>query len=219
MSRHLIAIVAGACATAGLTACAEATRYRVLSFFFDGVPEPGSAPAGTSTADGLLTAPQGARRAPPVVYRHPPYRDGACRDCHDPGGRWVVRTVEEGLCQRCHPTIPGDDTFVHGPVASNGCLSCHHHHESAHPFMLIVAPAELCEHCHERSNLSTGPHHATLEQQPCLECHDPHGGDNRFLVKPVAKVDPPPSRPRRDNAPATYVAGSDYEPEAGAWTR
>jgi predicted CXXCH cytochrome family protein len=185
MNRRLLFIVGGPALTLALVwACAPATRYRVLTFFFDGVPAPGAPPKRVETGPGLLTAPPPAERKPaPTVYVHPPYRDNQCRDCHDPNGRWLVRTPEEGLCQRCHPDVPGPQPYLHGPAAANACLSCHHYHESPYPWMLLTDPKDICYRCHKRSDLTTGPSHADLDERPCLDCHDPHGGADKYFLR------------------------------------
>lgn len=181
--RLLIGFGAAAVALTWLAACAPDTRYRVLSFFFDGVPEPGAPPKRVQTGPGLLVAAPPPRKQV-VVYRHPPYVDNKCRECHDPFGSWLTRTPEEGLCQRCHPGVPGPWPYLHGPAAANACLSCHHHHESLHRWLLLVDPKDLCYRCHKQSDLTTGPHHAELAERPCLECHNPHGGADRYFLRP-----------------------------------
>src|SRR5256885_1697885 len=65
--------------------CSNDSRYRTLSFFFDGVPNP-HAPAGSAAARGEKD--EFAPNAPIVkVYVHKPYADGMadsskCAVCH-----------------------------------------------------------------------------------------------------------------------------------------
>jgi predicted CXXCH cytochrome family protein len=167
-----------------LPACAEDTRYRVLTFFFDGVPEPGATVRQKEVGDGLPAAATPAERRPArLVYAHQPYRENECRDCHNPNGSWLIRTPAEGLCQQCHPDVPGSQPYVHGPAAANACCACHHPHESPFRWLLIRDPKDICLQCHMRSDLTMGPHHTETAEQPCLACHDPHGGADPYLLR------------------------------------
>ena len=165
--------------------CAEPTKYRVLSFFLDGVPEPGKARmAAESGGPALGPAPTIARPEPPSrYYTHPPYRDNRCGSCHDSESGQPVKAIQDGLCLMCHAPIAAAPKFLHGPVAVNQCGLCHHHHESHYPKLLLVDPTATCLACHDRSDLTTGEHHADLEQRTCVECHNPHGGNDRFFLK------------------------------------
>jgi predicted CXXCH cytochrome family protein len=188
--KHLplaIVLVSSAGVSLGVPSCSEANRYKALSFFFDGVPEPGAPPREKRVrkGPGVPLPPVPAERRPEKspVFAHPPYRDDRCRECHDPNGRWLIRTAEEGLCGRCHPDVPGSVAYVHGPVATRACLTCHHYHSSSYQWVLLVSPAEICLRCHERGDLSSGVHHRGAGEQTCIECHDPHGGDNPNLLR------------------------------------
>ena len=178
-------------------ACAETTRYRVLSFFFEGVPRPGEA---TTSDDVDQEAPgptPGAEAAPDVgsassapryalteaIRMHPPYWEGRCGVCHSPEGGLTKRTPQEGLCSSCHD-IPGSARYAHGPVAVRDCLFCHHHHGGEHPKMLRSDATGVCLRCHQTNDLTSGEHHAPIDELVCTGCHHAHGGDDRFFVKP-----------------------------------
>ncbi len=184
------AIVTGGMLFAALlvAACSPPTRYRVLSFFFDGVPDPNhpipKAPQATTQPAQAATS-QPARPARPklLAYAHPLYRDNRCDQCHDMFGGGLVRPVSEGLCNMCHPRPAPGTAFVHKPAADNDCLACHHYHASAYPGILIDAPARICLHCHQRDKLSPATHGASAGGKTCLDCHDPHGGADRFHLK------------------------------------
>ncbi|MHC4063210.1 MAG: cytochrome c3 family protein [Planctomycetota bacterium] len=170
-------------------ACSANTRYRVLSFFFDGVPRPGEAKPTGYAAPGTFVqqdAPDQpgrpvARR--PKIYAHQPYRDNRCGGCHDSTTGQLFRLPEEGLCTTCHRDVPGQAVYVHGPVAVNACLFCHHHHSSTYPHLLLDDPAVICLRCHESEHIAAGEYHATIESRACTECHDAHGGSDRFFLK------------------------------------
>ncbi len=195
-AKHLFVLSVTVVTIAGLTlACNEAARFHALNFFFDGVPEPG-APAPDSDVKQEQEAMQGETESGPEVpdsthpvvavkqyFIHPPYKEFQCRRCHQPAGVDLVATPQEGLCARCHPGIPGDAPFVHGPVAVRDCLFCHHYHESAIPGMLLLPPDDTCLRCHDRDDLTTGSHHDAIDEQHCIACHDPHAGTVRYFLK------------------------------------
>jgi predicted CXXCH cytochrome family protein len=197
--------------------CAEQTRYRVLSFFFDGVPEPGSE-APTETREELVARQKREQaeyvaglletaRRKTIVHR--PYANYQCAACHDMAQGKMVMTAEEGLCTRCHRDLTSRLRFVHGPVAVNACLECHHPHESVYPALLRAEPTAVCSGCHDPEELSPGEHRRFVASQvappgttsppgaapgapappaaepapSCLDCHDGHGGDNRMFLK------------------------------------
>ena len=181
----VVAILLTACLA--IAACSEAGQQRVLNFFFDGVPKPGAdspraevqeaPPPESSLAAERLAA---VRK---VYHNHPPYWENRCGVCHNPDGGGLFRTAEEGLCQSCHPEIPGDAKYVHGPVVVNACLSCHHYHRSLHPKLLLNDVNAVCLDCHDVDDVAVGEHHTGVEEGACTDCHDPHIGDDRFFMK------------------------------------
>ncbi len=176
-------------------ACAETTRYRVLSFFIDGVPPPGTTPGLRESASGQAQSLDptqtagGPERRPSrwqIVHFHPPYRKNRCSECHNRDTGQLVQPPEEGLCRTCHTDIPGDARYVHGPVAVDACVFCHHHHQSIHPKLLLRDVMSICYRCHQAEDLTRGEHHNTVGRPdggPCIDCHSPHGGDDRFFLK------------------------------------
>ena len=186
--RAFFILAVSSAALAGGGACSDSTRYRVVKFFFDGVPEPGAAPApGYPAPPGAdFQQPPEQAGSPTVTARpirpHPPYRDGRCGSCHDRGTGQLFRTPEEGLCGSCHQDLPGPVRYVHGPVAVKSCLFCHHHHGSPRPRLLLAEVTETCFRCHDRARLAATAYHAAVEGRSCTECHNPHGGDNRFFL-------------------------------------
>jgi len=169
-----------------LSACSPSTRYRVLSFFFDGVPEPG-----VPVVEGYGPGPTGQdesapgrARAPRVpVFAHAPFRENRCTACHNLNTGQLTKEVRAGLCMDCHTPPAEDAPYLHGPVAINDCVACHHFHASPHPKLLLQDLQSICFRCHDREDLSAEPHDATIEGQACVVCHDPHGGAGRFFLK------------------------------------
>lgn len=173
-----------------LSACSESTRYRVLSFFLDGVPPPGTPPPSrrqypSGRASGSAPDPTAAPAVTPArLLAHAPYRENRCGGCHDLESGGLVQPLERGLCLSCHPNTPGGATYVHGPVAVQACVVCHHYHASPFPKLLLADPVSTCLQCHERSGLMEGPHHPRdVELLNCTECHDPHGGEDRYFLR------------------------------------
>ncbi len=176
-----------------VASCSQSSKHRILTFFFEGVPDQGAA-AETVEESASLPEDDGSPRAferpelvKPKFYWHPPYRNNRCNECHDVYQGKLIKKPEEGLCISCHTDPPGDREFVHGPVAANACLMCHHQHMSPNPRMLLAEVKSICFRCHQLDDLLVGKkHHAVLgaEAPPvCIECHDPHGGNNRFFLK------------------------------------
>ncbi len=180
------------------SSCSREVTHRVLTFLYDGVPplEAGpvqpeielaeAGPAGAAEGG----APGGAEAK--KSYSHPAYRKNLCGGCHDVDGGRLLKTAREGLCQTCHPDKPAKKKFVHGPVAVNGCLACHHFHKAPFPKVLIADAQSLCFRCHVTEELATDRHHATIKEERCIVCHDAHGGDDRFFLLPGAVREIPP---------------------------
>lgn len=169
-------------------ACSSTTRYRVLSFLFDGVPPPGSVPSTTTSsgsgrrgADGGIEAP--APTAPVRIFSHTPFRDNRCGGCHDTNSGQLVRRIEEGLCLTCHSAMIAPTRFLHGPVAVSDCTTCHHYHSSPYPNLLLKDATATCLQCHDGDDLAAGDYHAAMGQRSCIDCHNPHGGEDRFFLK------------------------------------
>jgi len=188
MRRHAIELILLVVITIALvTACSnDMARYRVLRFFFDGVPLPnaekkiGYEP--TVRQSEITTKPR-ERPVSQVLYAHTPYRENHCGGCHDVDSGGLVRTLKEGLCLNCHAPLINDVKYDHGPAAVHDCTFCHHYHASPYPYQLLAGPNETCFKCHQARDLTTGPYHENLESKTCTTCHDPHGGDNRFFIK------------------------------------
>jgi predicted CXXCH cytochrome family protein len=187
-NRPVVVVLASLACVVVLPACYTPVRHRVLTFFFDGVPEPGTRPTvgyapPTTTEEGELGAPRERPGVVGEIYAHPPYRNDRCGTCHDFRTGELTRTPQEGLCKACHMDIPGRATYAHGPVAVDACLFCHHHHTAAHPKVLRYNATATCFRCHKRADLTKGPHHETIDQEACVTCHNPHGGADRFFLK------------------------------------
>ncbi len=180
--------------------CNEETQYNTLSFFFDGVPAPGSPPPSKKTRGSMAVSPkQGTSEAlqlaggsleetgkPAIVIvsEHEPYRNRDCFTCHQTESSMVAVKGDSSLCRKCHAVYvdPPADQWVHGPAALGMCTYCHEPHKSQYPSLLTAAPRDLCLQCHADANLLEQPYHKEVGEKACSTCHDPHMAGNRMLL-------------------------------------
>ncbi len=175
-----------------VAACSPATRYRVLSFFFDGVPPPPGMEVEeperperaeryqSPFAEGLATLrerPRPPRDTVPVtrvVSIHEPYQANNCRACHDTERDMLDIVTDAALCDRCHLEQRVEEEWDHGPINIGTCVPCHVPHASVHEALLETPVPELCLDCHVDVTGSE-PHHLDEPDFPnCVSCHDPH---------------------------------------------
>lgn len=168
------------------------TKYRVLSFFFDGVPVPPELAtedpnATTQPADanspGAVASRAAALRAE-TLY-HVPYKNRQCVKCHAKTGSFEV-PVNRDICRGCHLMhydVPADD-WLHGPLVVGKCSMCHLSHQSKYTGLLVRAEIDLCLDCHDRAATLAKPYHAEAGTgaKTCGACHDPHSAGNRLLL-------------------------------------
>jgi len=170
-------------------ACSQASKYRVLSFFFDGVPSPEEEAARAAAAERKRVEaddadlPGAQQPAGSQHFAHAPYRENRCGACHNIQTGTLFRSDREGLCSSCHADLTAEARYVHGPVAVRDCLFCHHYHTSVLPNLLLQESPSLCLRCHDPADLIEGSHHADVAETSCTECHDPHGGDDTLFLR------------------------------------
>lgn len=155
-------------------------RYKALSFFFDGVPNP-NAPAGS---EGSENAPTGS--APKMLaIVHKPYAEGKCGECHegDTTKFESFQKLSSDVCMKCHAKAINQYPVMHGPVSAGECLLCHNPHESSVKGMLNDDAPAVCMQCHLSEFLPQDKEHSDLKRS-CLECHLPHGGTKHGLLRP-----------------------------------
>jgi predicted CXXCH cytochrome family protein len=173
-------------------------RYEVLSFFFDGVPNP-NAPTG---ADGGEEGAGGSAGAVPVSFMHKPYQDNQCDACHGTTGRFEEFTkADNSVCFKCHQGVQTKYANMHGPVALGECNLCHVPHESSIPALLLDTPRALCTTCHVPELLSPEPADH-LTDRNCLDCHVGHGSQGRHLLRIAAAERLPAATPSPATGPA-----------------
>jgi predicted CXXCH cytochrome family protein len=164
-------------------ACAPDTRYRVLSFFFDGVPAPGEQPklpeSRTRPETALFHPLRAGAQAPlPTVKApasiHPPVRERKCGACHDPSDVSAPLALDERLCDKCHKEQRQREGWDHGPINLGTCIPCHRAHESPYPHLLEKPVPDLCLDCHREDMERKEDYHNVVNVDKCAECHDPH---------------------------------------------
>ncbi len=169
----------------GWTGCSVERNYELLSFFFDGVPNPNALPILAAAGDPATI------RASATYSAHTPYLEGQCVQCHGQG--FTMGGIDPGICLDCHGDVPDQHRFMHGPVASGACVVCHVPHESAYPHLLKSDAQAVCAQCHAPEMLSVDrvPEHGDPGTS-CLRCHTGHGDDRRYMLRdeplPVAEA-------------------------------
>ena len=167
-----------ACILAALSiSCSAATRYKVLSTIFDGVPPP--RPPATEPANQAGAAAAPSRLVGP--REHGPYAAKLCGACHEAAATNALVAPRDQLCFRCHE-IRLDKRYIHGPVAAGGCLVCHDPHSSQYRYLLVSESDSFCFYCHDRATVAAIAGHEGLESG-CTGCHDAHSSDRTFLLK------------------------------------
>lgn len=160
-------------------ACNPAARHATLTFLFDGVPPPKPPEPPPDQMAGGAKPAAGPRK---VGYtEHGPYAAKNCNACHQSTSNNSFVAPREQLCFRCHE-FKLDKKYLHGPLASGGCMACHDPHSSQYRYLLVAESDTFCFRCHDRAAVERNPVHPGGETQ-CTECHDPHTSDNEYLLR------------------------------------
>lgn len=182
------------CACIGFGCTVTESNYKMLSFFFDGVPDPSAVPK-ASSADGTLSV---------QVVVHKPYAEEKCEACHKT--QYKPSRNNPAICLECHKEIGSEHRWVHGAVAGGACLWCHSPHESARKWLLRGPDRKVCAQCHAASMTEKSPVLAHSDPNAsCIACHNGHGGDDSLMLKPGASAAGPPA----DGAPAVSPASTE----------
>ena len=178
--------------------CDEETTYKVLSFFFDGVPKPGTENSidefvrtladttDDSTKQNIVVVNQ--RPPEPELFIHKPYKERRCDDCHQSGfGQKLKAARVDLLCQTCHVDFAVKRKYTHGPVAVGQCLACHNPHVSKNKYLLLREGEKTCTYCHEEIDRVSVTEHQAQEPLACGSCHSPHFSDTnkKYLLDDV----------------------------------
>lgn len=167
--------------------CSPYTGRKILTFFFDGVPNndtsqivlADSAAADTDTTE-ISEGMDYQRVALRVV--HYPYSERECETCHDPNSLGSMIQPEPGLCYQCHEDLGTLYNYLHGPVEGGYCTACHHPHQADEEKLLRFTGKELCFYCHIETDVIQNEMHQDLEEMTCTDCHNPHGGEDKYIL-------------------------------------
>jgi predicted CXXCH cytochrome family protein len=169
-----------------LTACSSAYRYKVLSFFFDGVSGPAKIapvqPVDTLKIQDTTLIAQNIG-AEPILKFHPPYQQKDCSACHDQNTTGKQIKPMPDLCYQCHLDFATRYKVLHGPVGGGECTACHNPHFSTNGKLLIRKNQDMCLFCHESDQIMKTNAHLEIKDIQCTECHNPHGGEDRYVLK------------------------------------
>jgi predicted CXXCH cytochrome family protein len=175
------------------TGCSPQKHYKLLSFFFDGVPDPSQAGVGA----GRRGQPIGGQ--PMLVFTHKPFAEEKCDVCHKGGVNTLFRplpqSISANICITCHKETDQKYPIMHGPVANIECLWCHAPHEANFKHLLKYNSPEVCLQCHTPELLSPEPPEHMNPSIDCLQCHSGHGGQEHGLLKPGYTARAPSSAP------------------------
>lgn len=161
-----------------LAACTPKVRLNVLSFLFDGVPDP-TLVSEITPGDSLLFDNSDSLSVEftviPSMYYHYPYQEKECMSCHDQNIVGNLIDSEPGLCYACHEDYNYVFESLHGPVDAGYCTACHEPHMSKNKKLLILKGNELCLQCHISYEENPSIYHAEIGDENCITCHNPHG--------------------------------------------
>lgn len=166
-----------------LISCTSERKFKVLSFFFDGVPDPNAKDIvaeirGKDSLANIAIALPKLKQDKPEFYFHKPYEEEKCISCHQEGfSNRLLKPLPE-LCYTCHQDFNSKYKVLHGPVASGYCTACHDHHMAKLDKLLLRPGQDLCLSCHESRQIFQNSKHEKIGSENCIDCHNPHGGEN-----------------------------------------
>lgn len=171
-----------------LFSCNPQTKYDVLHYVFDGVPNP-EVEDSLALVDSLKliasTNPEimAFNLESKTMNFHPPYQEKQCDMCHSMSSFGKLAQEQPDLCYNCHVSFSDKYDFVHGPVEGGFCSACHDPHKSEEENLLINKGQDICFKCHEKELIIEKETHEGIEETFCTECHNPHGGEDRFIFR------------------------------------
>ena len=187
-------------------------RYKVLSFFFDGVPDPHAPKVAVRPGEAAAAAVGKVR--PLVASVHKPFADNNCAACHKggPESGFELSAINSNVCITCHERVLHEYPIMHAPVSALACMWCHNPHDSPQPALLREPAPAVCTQCHEKDLLGPKTPEHLLKDSKCLDCHLGHGGVKPYQLRsdlPIATAlpttapsAPPTSAPSPTSAPA-----------------
>lgn len=204
LTRLLFGIGCAALMLSWWSGCSVEKNYKLLSTFFDGVPDPNAPMRFDSRAIAMSS----------TYSEHRPFVDEACLECHKDPTDMLLAMDDSSMCMSCHSDIPNRYAYMHGAVTGNACLMCHNPHLSALPNLLRDDGPDMCMKCHEFDAQTLTPSHEDLSRK-CLDCHSGHGGDVPFFLHstPIAAQRKPPGEPENNQTEPEQPNSSAQPPE------
>lgn len=174
------------------------TKQKLLTSFFDGVPElPSVEELCKDNIEELFNqyyeqkiaaADKGDSEEDPGkknthASTHRPWKEKNCTACHNFQTESKLLLPKNEICYLCHKNfIQGKN--VHGPVAVGACLACHDPHSSGSPSLLRMSLETICFKCHKEKRLAAGMHDKIVSRgMLCVDCHNPHSGNIHYFLK------------------------------------
>lgn len=158
---------------------------KILSFFFDGVPDSTKVENKSSllvnNIDSNDLKNNLMARTKEQVFAHSPYKEKECENCHDKSTMGKYVEEQPTLCYQCHEDFSTKFAHLHGPVSGGFCTACHSPHVAKFEKMLLRTGQDLCTKCHSLEMVLKNENHADIGDMNCTECHNPHGGSDRFI--------------------------------------
>lgn len=161
-------------AAATVSGCSQTTRHDVLTFFFTGVPEPGTEDASEKEADTREVAVRKRKQhrviQPPGFFVHGPFGAGQCERCHATTASKPFRTSKAQV----------SDTAVSREV-------------NIGPRMAFPQE-ELCVTCHSEKKPEVAKANGLLQHAPvtkgrCTSCHSPHKSKRQYMLLKADNVE------------------------------
>ena len=172
-----------------LIACNPMEQQKILTLFFDGVPDPD--PESTMIDDSLATGINSKEQIPgdqettiptPFLSTHPAYKPNRCNQCHEVTHSYRLNQRQPALCHQCHQDFKNKYKKLHGPVAGGYCTACHLPHQSKYKYLLKHPARENCQYCHHAGDVAKNSAHEAISEIECMQCHNPHGGEDKFFL-------------------------------------
>lgn len=167
VSRAFLFLLAAGLVSVFMTGCNPVTRYKVLTFFFTGVPPLGQEEKPEEEAKAKAVAATSKQRAVVVkatLYSHGPYAANECFRCHEVSASGGFRGF-------------GKKEEAAGSLAKPGIV----------PGKMAAPLAELCIGCHDtKSPLKATSKglwvHGPVSSGYCVLCHEPHAGQEPYML-------------------------------------
>ena len=159
---------------AAMPGCSQVSRHEMLTFFFTGVPEPGTEDAKEKEAAAKEVVLKKKKRRkvyqPARFFVHGPFGSGQCESCHATTASKPFRTG----AARINDTAVSRSSSIGPRLAlprEELCLGCHSE----------KSPAEAKKNDHWQ--------HAPVAKGRCTACHSPHKSKRQYMLLKANNVE------------------------------